>query len=36
MMMEVALMLFWGRCDRRVRHGEQVLEVTNLASTERA
>jgi len=36
MMMEVALMLFWGRCDRRVRHGKQVFQVTDLASTERA
>jgi hypothetical protein len=29
-------MLFWGRCDWRVRHGEQVFKVARLASAEHA
>jgi hypothetical protein len=36
MMMEVALMLFWGRYDRRARPSEQVFKITHPASTERA
>ena len=36
MIMEAALMPFWGRCDWRVRRGEQVFNIARLASTERA